>query len=499
PNARCHLRFDDTNPEKEEMEYINSIMEDVKWLGFDWGEHLYYASDYFQKLYEYAVLLIKSGKAYVDNLSPDEIREHRGTLTKPGINSPHRDRTVEENLALFEKMKNGEYEEGEACLRAKIDMASPNIHMRDPVMYRIKKTPHPRTGDKWVIYPMYDYTHCMSDSFEKITHSLCTLEFEDNRPLYNWFLDNLPVPSHPRQIEFARLDMTYCIMSKRHLMKLVKEKYVNGWDDPRMPTISGMRRRGYTPAAIREFCSMIGLSKASSKVDYGMLEYCLRQELNFSTLRRMAVLEPLKIVITNYPEDKIEELEGENNPENPESGTRKIKFSNEILIEKSDFMENPPNKFFRLKPGGEVRLKHAYIIKCEEVIKDENGEVIELRCTYDTESRGGNAPDGRKIKGTLHWVCAKTAVNARVNMYGRLFKTENPGAETGNYIDDLNPESLTVNENCMIESGLASEEKGLRYQFLRQGYFYSDPETESDKPEFNLIVTLKDTWAKINK
>ncbi len=405
--GRCHLRFDDTNPEKESPEYVESIKEDVKWLGFDWGEHLYFASDYFEKFYNYALELIKKGKAYVCQLSPEEIREYRGTLTEPGKESPYRNRSVEENLELFEKMKNGEFEEGECVLRAKIDMSSPNLNMRDPVIYRIKKIRHHRTGDKWCIYPTYDFAHCLSDAIEGITHSLCTLEFEDHRPLYDWFLDELNTPCHPQQIEFARLNLSYTVMSKRKLNLLVQEGYVSGWDDPRMPTISGMRRRGYTPEAIKDFCERIGIAKSDNLVDYSLLEHCVREDLNKRALRFMGVLEPLKVVIVNYPEEQEEELEAINNPEDPSAGKRKIPFSREIYIEKSDFREDPPRKFFRLAPGKEVRLRYAYYITCEEVVKDEQGNIVELRCTYDPESRGGYTPDGRKVKGTLHCRCQK--------------------------------------------------------------------------------------------
>ncbi|PLX19159.1 MAG: glutamine--tRNA ligase [Candidatus Muiribacterium halophilum] len=498
--ARFHLRFDDTNPEKEEVKYIEAIKKDLEWLGVDWGENLFYASDYFDKLYEYAIILIKDGKAYVDELNAEEIREYRGTLTKPGKNSPYRDRNIEENLELFEKMRSGEVEEGKMVLRAKIDMASPNINMRDPVIYRIKNIHHPRTGDKWCIYPMYDYTHCISDALENITHSLCTLEFEDHRPLYDWFLDQLPVPSHPRQIEFARLNLNYTVMSKRHLLKLVEENHVDGWDDPRMPTISGLRRRGYTSASIWEFLSQIGLAKVVSTVDIGLLEYFIRQELNKTSDRVLVVLDPLKVVITNYPDDKEDEFELPNNPEDENAGTRKVKFTKELYIERGDFMEDPPKKFFRLFPGKEVRLKSAYLVRCNDVIKDDNGNITEIHCTYDPDSKGGSAPDGRKVKGTLHWVSAKYGKKIEVRMFDRLFNVENPGKETGDYIDDLNRDSKKVLKNSIAEPGILEAEKGKRFQFFRHGYFFSDPiDSTEGSPVFNQIVSLKDTWEKVKK
>ncbi|RKX75128.1 MAG: glutamine--tRNA ligase [Spirochaetes bacterium] len=500
--GRCHLRFDDTNPEKEEVEYIESIKEDVRWLGYDWGEHLYYASDYFDRLYEFAEELIIKGKAYVDNLSQEQIREYRGTLTEPGRESPFRNRTVEENLELFRKMRAGEFDEGECVLRAKIDMSSPNLNMRDPTIYRIKKVPHHRTGDKWCIYPMYDFTHCLSDSLEGITHSLCTLEFEDHRPLYDWFLDQLDVPCHPQQIEFARLELTHTVLSKRKLMELVRGGYVTGWNDPRMPTLSGMRRRGFTPEAIRDFCKRIGVAKSKSIVDIALLEYCLREDLNRRAPRSMVVLEPLKVVIENYPEDKEEEVESENNPEDPSMGTRKLPFSKVIYIEKDDFRENPPPKYYRLAPGREVRLKHAYYIKCTDVIKDEKGEVIELRCTYDPETRGGWSADGRKVKGTSHWVSARHAVDVEVRLYDHLFTRADPDdIEDGeDFKANINPKSLKILKGCKAEPALENARSGEIFQFLRQGYFCVDSEDSKEgAPVFNRTVSLKDTWAKIER
>ncbi|NLW24256.1 MAG: glutamine--tRNA ligase/YqeY domain fusion protein [Clostridia bacterium] len=500
----CNLRFDDTNPTKEEVEYVESIKEDVKWLGFDWGDRLFYASDYFEQLYEFAIKLIKDGKAYVCDLSPEEIREYRGTLTEPGKNSPYRDRSVEENLDLFQRMRAGEFPEGSRVLRAKIDMASPNLNMRDPVLYRIVKATHHRTGDKWCIYPMYDYAHPISDALEGITHSICTLEFEDHRPLYDWILDALgfDVNNRPRQIEFARLNLTNTVMSKRKLRRLVEEGHVAGWDDPRMPTISGLRRRGYTPEAIRDFCERIGVAKSNSLVDYSLLEHCIRQDLNTRAHRVMAVLRPLKVVLENYPEDKVEWLEAENNPENPEMGTRKVPFSKVLYIEQEDFMENPSKKFFRLAPGKEVRLKHAYIIKCEEVVKDpETGEIIELRCTYDPEAKSGADNSGRKVKGTLHWVSAQHAIPAEVRLYEPLLLEENQEEENEetDFIEKLNPNSLITLTSSLVEPSLAEAKTGEKYQFLRQGYFCVDPDTAKGKLVFNRIVSLKDTWAKISK
>ncbi len=500
PGARCHLRFDDTNPEKEEEEYTESIKKDIKWMGYDWGEHLYFASDYYDKLYELALILIRDGKAYVDTLPYEEIKRLRGTLKKPGEDSPNRGQTVERNLELFDKMKNGEFSEGEAVLRAKIDMSSPNMNMRDPVIYRIKKRPHPRIGDKWVIYPMYDFTHGYSDAFEGVTHSTCSLEFEDHRPLYNWFIDQIPeghFKSHPRQIEFSRLNLTYTVLSKRKLITLVQKGLVNGWDDPRMPTLSGLRRRGYTPESIRRFLDFIGISKSKGTADIGNLEYYIRQELNHTCPRLMGVIDPLKVTITNY-DDKIEIFNVENNPEDPESGSREVPFAKEIYIERSDFMEDPPKKFFRLRPGGEVRLKNAYFIKCEQVIKDSEGVITELKCTYDPQSRGGQSPDGRKVRGTLHWVSCEHAVKVRVNLIDRLFTVPVPGEETGDFLDDYNEESLKVLNGCMIEPSAVKIEPGDRVQFMRHGYFYADPnDSEKGKPVFNQIVSLKDTWKKM--
>jgi glutaminyl-tRNA synthetase len=499
--GQCHLRFDDTNPTKEEQEYIDSIKEDVRWLGFDWGKHEYYASDYFDQLYEWALHLVKEGKAYVDDQNADEIRQSRGTLKEPGKNSPYRDRSIEENLDLFERMKKGEFKDGEKVLRAKIDMASPNMNMRDPVMYRILHIPHPRTGDKWCIYPMYDFTHGQSDAIEHITHSICTLEFQDHRPLYDWFIQNLPVPAEPHQYEFARLNLNYTVMSKRKLLKLVKDGFVDGWDDPRMPTICGMRRRGYPAAAIREFCERIGVAKANSTVELPLLESSVRDELNKTALRFMAVTHPLKVVITNYPEDKVEWFEADNNPEDESAGTRKVPFTREIYIEQKDFMENPPKKYFRLFPGNEVRLKHAYFVTCNEVIKDDEGNVIELRCSYDPESRGGSSPDGRRVRGTLHWVSATEGVKAQVNVYDHLFLTPNPNkAEEGkDFTSNLNPESLTIIKDAVVEPELSKVEPGTKVQFLRNGYFVADIKHTAQKPVFNRTVTLKDTWARIKR
>jgi len=499
----CNLRFDDTNPEKEEAEYVESIKEDVRWLGFDWGDRLFYASDYFEQLYQYAVQLIKDGKAYVCSLSADEIRKYRGTLTKPGRDSPYRTRSVEENLDLFERMRAGEFESGAHVLRAKIDMASPNVVMRDPVIYRILHQSHYRTGDKWCIYPMYDFTHCLSDSIEGITHSLCTLEFENNRPLYDWVLEELNVDCHPQQIEFARLDLSYTILSKRKLLELVEQGYVTGWDDPRMPTLAGLRRRGYTPESIRDFCERIGVAKANSIVDIALLEHCLREDLNIRAPRVMSVLNPLRVVIDNYPEDYVEELEAENNPEDASMGSRKVPFSRVLYIERDDFREDPPKKFFRLSPGREVRLKYAYYIKCDRVVKDERtGEVVELHCTYDPESRGGWTPDGRKVKGTLHWVSADHSLKAEVRLYDRLFIKPNPiGEEEGaDFKSYLNPNSLETLTSCRVEPSLKGAAPGGRYQFLRKGYFCVDSVDSSDNTlVFNQTVSLKDTWEKIEK
>jgi len=499
--GRCHLRFDDSNPVKEDVEYVNSIMEDVHWLGFDWGEHLYYASDYFDKLYEFAEYLIKAGKAFVCDLSWEELKEYRGTLTVPGKDSPYRNRSIEENLDLFRRMKAGEFPEGSRTLRAKIDMASPNLNMRDPVIYRIKKTHHHRTGNDWQIYPMYDYTHCVSDALEGITHSICTLEFEDHRPLYDWFLDQLPVPCHPQQIEFARLNLAYTIMSKRLLLELVNNHLVSGWDDPRMPTIAGMRRRGFTPEAIRDFSERIGVSKANSLVDDELLMFCVREDLNKRAQRRMVVVNPLKLTITNYPEGKIEDFAAENNPEDPSAGKRKIKFSRNLYIEKDDFSENPVKGWFRLALGKEVRLKYAYYITCNEVIKNEKGEIIELLCTYDEKSRGGWTEDGRKVKGTLHWVCAESAIPVELRLYDRLFTlADMSNMEEGKtYQDYLNPNSLIVKQNCLAEKNLQEAKIGEHYQFLRIGYFNVDYNSKPGALIFNRIVDLKDSWAKLSK
>ena len=501
-SGKCNLRFDDTNPSKEEEEYVKAIKEDVRWLGFDWEERLYYASENFDQLYEYAVQLIKKGKAYVDALNPEQIREYRGTLSEPGRDSPYRDRPVEENLDLFERMQAGEFAEGERVLRAKIDMASGNLNLRDPVMYRILKLAHHRTGDKWCIYPMYDFTHGQSDSLERITHSICTLEFEDHRPLYDWFLKELDI-YRPQQIEFARLNLNYTILSKRKLLQLVEEEHVRGWNDPRMPTLSGMRRRGYPPEAIRDFCERIGVSKSNSMVDFALLEHCVREDLNRTTPRVMAVIRPLKVVVENYPEDQVEVLTAENNPEDPSAGSRKIPFSRVLYIERDDFMEDPPKKFFRLAPGREVRLKHAYIIKCERVVKDENtGEVVELRCTYDPETKSGSSQEGRKVKGTLHWLTVAHAQRAEVRLYNHLFLKENP-ADEKEYPDpksSLNPDSLEIVKDAFIEPFLKNAVGGDRFQFLRLGYFCVDNEDSTPgAPVFNRTVTLRDTWAKIAK
>lgn len=497
----CHLRFDDTNPSKEEVEYVDSIQEDVKWLGFDWQTHLYYASDYFEQMYQYAVELIKLGKAFVCDLNQQQMREYRGTLTEPGKNSPYRDRSVEENLDLFERMRAGEFEEGQKVLRAKIDMSSPNLNMRDPVIYRILKAHHHRTGDKWCIYPMYDYAHCLSDSIEKITHSICTLEFEDHRPLYDWVLDELNVECHPQQIEFARLNISHTVLSKRKLLELVKQEYVSGWTDPRMPTISGLRRRGYTPAALRNFCEKIGVAKRESMVEIALLEHTLREDLNLNALRVMGVLNPLKVIIDNYPDDQEEELDAVNNPENAEAGNRKVPFSKVIYIEQDDFKEEPPKGFFRLSPGKEVRLKHAYYITCVGVEKNDQGEVVAVHCTYDPETKGGWSKDQRMVKGTLHWVSAKHAVDAEVRLYDHLFSKTNPNEEKEgvDYKSYLNPNSLQVLTGCKLEPSLANAPLGQPYQFLRQGYFCLDPDSTAEKLVFNRTVALKDTWAKVEK
>jgi glutaminyl-tRNA synthetase len=494
--GRCHLRFDDTNPIKEEMEYIEAIERDVRWLGFDWGEHLYFASDYFEQLYDWAEHLILEGKAYVDDLSAEEIRAYRGTLTAPGRNSPHRDRPVEENLDLFRRMRAGDFPDGARVLRAKIDMASGNINMRDPVLYRILHASHPRTGEAWCIYPTYDFTHGQSDAIEHVTHSICTLEFEDHRPLYDWFIDNLPVPSRPRQYEFARLELTYTVLSKRRLIQFVREGHVRGWDDPRMPTIAGLRRRGIPPAAIRDFAGRIGVAKANSTVEVSLLEFCVRELLNKTAERRMAVLRPLKVVIENYPEGETEMLEAVNNPEDPAAGTRDVPFSREMWIEREDFMEDPPKKFFRLSPGREVRLRYAYFVTCREAIKDAAGEVVELRCTYDPATRGGDSPDGRKVKATLHWVSAAHAVPAEVRIYDHLFGRPDPGAD-GDVLADLNPRSLEVLDDCRLEPNLPDLPPGEALQFERQGYFCLDPDTTPERPVFNRTVGLRDSWVKI--
>ncbi|MDP2983880.1 MAG: glutamine--tRNA ligase/YqeY domain fusion protein [Candidatus Latescibacter sp.] len=500
-NGECNLRFDDTNPSKEDIEYVESIINDVKWLGFDWDDRLFYASDYFEKLYQFAVELIKMEKAYVCSLSAHQIREYRGTLTEPGKESPYRNRSIEENLDLFSRMRAGEFKNGAHVLRAKIDMASPNLNMRDPVIYRIIHAEHHRTGNAWCIYPMYDFTHCLSDSLEGITHSICTLEFEDHRPLYDWCLDELKVPCHPQQIEFARLNLTYTVMSKRKLLELVQERYVSGWNDPRMPTLSGMRRRGYTPEAIRNFAERIGVAKRDSMVDVALLEYHIREDLNKRSPRVMAVLRPLKVVIENYPEGMAEELDAVNNPEDPGMGTRKVPFSRELYIERDDFMENPPGKFYRLAPGREVRLRYAYFIKCVGVVKDEKtGEVIELRCTYDPATRGGDAPDGRKVKSTLHWVSAPHAIPAEVRLYDRLLSVENPYGQEGDFKNFLNPHSLEVLTGCRLEPSLDCAAPGCRYQFERIGYFCVDSvDSTPERLVFNRTVTLKDEWERIKK
>ena len=499
-NGKCNLRFDDTNPIKEDVEYVDSIQADVKWLGFDWEDRKYYASDYFEKIYELTIKLIKAGKAYVCDLTPEEIRQYRGTLVEAGKESPYRNRSVEENLALFQKMKNGELADGSKVLRAKIDMSSPNMNLRDPIIYRIAHVEHHNTGTQWCIYPMYDYAHPISDAIEGITHSICTLEFEDHRPLYDWTLEALEFElPRPKQIEFARLNMTNMIMSKRKLRALVEGGYVSGWDDPRMPTISGLRRRGYTPEAIRDFCERIGVAKSNSTVDIAMLEHCIREDLNLRANRAMAVLRPLKIVIENYPEEKVEYLQATVAPDaNPVNGYRNIPFGREIYIEQEDFMEEAPKKFFRLKPGGEVRLKHAYIIKCEDVIKDDSGNVIELRCSYDPDTKSGGANSGRKVKGTLHWVSAKHAIKAEVRLYDYLLLAEKAD-EADDFISSLNPNSLEILNDCMVEPSLAWTAPGNRYQFLRQGYFCVDKESTMEKLIFNHVVGLRDSWAKINK
>ncbi len=496
--GKCNLRFDDTNPVKEEQEYIDSIINDVRWMGFQWAG-IFYASDYFEQIYQWSVQLIKAGKAYVDHLTADEIREHRGTLTKPGKDSPYRNRSVEENLDLFERMKAGEFKEGECVLRAKIDMASPNINLRDPVLYRILHATHHRTGDKWCIYPMYDWAHGQSDSIEGVTHSICTLEFEDHKPLYNWFIESLGI-YQPVQIEFARLNLNYTVLSKRKLIRLVQEGHVRGWDDPRMPTISGLRRRGYTAEAIRNFVEMVGIAKSNSIAEMAMLEYCVRQDLNKRAARVMAVIKPIKVVLTNYPEGQTEMLSAVNNPEDPTAGTREVPFSKVLYIEQDDFMENPPNKFYRLSPGREVRLRYGYFIKCEEVVKDAAGNVVELRCTYDPSTKGGEAPDGRKVKATIHWVSAAQALDAEVRLYSHLFSKPFPGDEEGSdFVSDISPDSLDVVTGCKVEPSLANAQAGTGYQFERLGYFSVDPDTQGGTLVFNRTVTLRDDWAKQQK
>ena len=499
--GQCNMRFDDTNPTKEEVEYVESILEDVRWLGWDWGENLFFASDYFEQLYQFAVDLIRKSKAYVDDLSGDEIREYRGTLTQPGQESPHRGRSMGENLDLFTRMRAGEFPEGSRVLRAKIDMASPNLNMRDPVIYRVLNASHHRTGDDWLIYPMYDFTHGQSDSIEGVTHSICTLEFEAHRPLYDWFLDELEI-YHPQQIEFARLNLTYTVLSKRRLVQLVEGKYVNGWDDPRMPTLSGLRRRGYTPEAIRAFCERIGVAKRDNTVDIALLEHTLREDLNRRTPRVMAVLDPLRVVIENYPEGQVEEMESENNPEDPRMGSRLLPFSRTLYIERDDFREDPPPRFYRLSPGREVRLKDAYYVTCTGVIKDEaTGEVVELRCTYDPDTRGGTSSDGRRVRGTSHWVSAEHALDAEARIFDHLFSKEDPDdiPPGGDFTDNINADSLTVLQSCKVEPGLATCSPGESFQFLRQGYFCVDPDSTEGSLVFNRTVALRDTWARLDR
>jgi len=496
-----NLRFDDTNPVKEEVEFVDAIQEDIRWLGFDWEDRLFYASDYFEQLYDYAVQLIKRGRAYVCDLSPDEMREYRGTLTEPGRNSPYRDRSIEENLDLFARMRAGEFEDESRVLRAKIDMSSPNLNMRDPVIYRIRRVTHHRTGDDWCIYPMYDFAHGLSDSIEGITHSLCSLEYEDHRPLYDWFLDELEV-YHPRQIEFARLNLSYAVMSKRRLRRLVEEGYVDGWDDPRMITLAGLRRRGYTPESVRNFCDRIGVAKNPSIIDMAFLEHCAREDLNERAPRVMGVLRPLKLIIDNYPEDQVEEMEALNHPQDPGMGTRKVPFSRVLYVERDDYREDPPRKWYRLAPGREVRLRYAYFVTCVDAVRDEQtGEVIELHCTYDPATRGGSAPDGRKVRGTLHWVSAQHALKAEVRLYDRLFLNENPRdvEEKADFTSNLNPDSLEMLTDSRVEPSLAGVSPGSRYQFERQGYFCVDPDSSADALVFNRTVSLRDSWAKIEK
>ncbi len=497
----CHMRFDDTNPEKEDTEYVDSILEDVRWLGFDWGDKLFYASDYFERLYEFALQLIRQGGAYVCSLSAAEMREYRGTLTEPGKDSPYRARTVEENLRLFDEMRRGVHAEGAHVLRARIDMASPNLNLRDPVIYRIKKESHHRTGTAWCIYPMYDFAHALSDMIEGITHSLCTLEFEDHRPLYDWFLDTLRTPCHPQQIEFARLNLSFTVLSKRKLIELVAGGHVEGWDDPRMPTLAGLRRRGVPPEAIRDFCRRIGMAKRDSLVDIGLLEYSIRDELNRRAPRAMAVLKPLRVVIENYPEDLVEEMEAVNNPEDAAMGQRQVPFSKVLYIERDDFREDPPKKFFRLAPGREVRLRYGYLITCREVIKNEDGEIVELRCTYDPQTRGGTTPDGRKVKATIHWVSAAHALPVEVRLYDRLFNVENPGLEKDgvDFKTYLNPNSLEINDNAWVEPSLQNAAPGERFQFERLGYFCADSRRSRGRLVFNRTATLKDSWARLEQ
>jgi glutaminyl-tRNA synthetase len=498
-NGTCNLRFDDTNPVTEDTEYVESIQADVRWLGFSWEDRLFYASDYFEQLYAAAEGLIREGKAYVDSLDADEIRSHRGTLKEPGRDSPFRSRSVDENLDLFRRMRAGEFADGAHVLRAKIDMGSPNINMRDPILYRIRRAHHHRTGDAWCIYPMYDYAHPLSDALERITHSICTLEFEDHRPLYDWLVRNVSLPGRPQQIEFARLNLTYTVMSKRKLLQLVNERHVSGWDDPRMPTISGLRRRGVTPEAIRRFADEIGVARRENVVDVGLLEFCIREDLNRVAPRAMAVLRPLKIVIENYPADRVEDMELVNHPDNAEAGTRKLPFSREIFIERDDFLEDPPKKFFRLAPGREVRLRGAYFITCTSVVKDDDGQVIELRCTYDPATRGGDAADGRKVKGTLHWVSAAYSVAGEVRLYDRLFNVEMPGAGEEDFLTQFNPDSLRVIHDARLEPALAAALPGARFQFERLGYFAADPDSTPERPVFNRTVTLKDAWSRQEK
>ena len=492
--GRCHMRFDDTNPAKEEVEYVESILDDVRWLGWDWGEHLYFASDHFDKLHQFAVDLIEKGKAYVDDLNQEQIRKYRGTLTEPGVESPFRDRSVEDNLALFRGMKNGEFEEGTKVLRAKIDMASGNINMRDPVLYRILKAPHHRTGEQWVIYPMYDFAHGQCDSIEGVTHSVCTMEYEDHRPLYDWFLSALD-EYHPQQIEFARLNLSNTVLSKRKLIQLVQEGRVSGWDDPRMPTLAGLRRRGYTPEAIRKFCERVGVAKRQNVIDIGMLEHAVREDLNASAQRALAVLNPLKVVIENYPHGQVEDLDAVNNPEDPSAGTRKLPFSRELYIERDDFMSNPPKKFFRLSPGREVRLRYGYLVTCTDVITDEAGAIVELRCAYDPQTRGGQAPDGRRVRGTIHWVSAQHAADAEVRLYDHLFTSERPD-DDDDFMTTLNPRSLQVVSNAKIEPSITDASPGQRFQFERLGYFVVDPDSKPGDLVFNRTVTLRDSWKK---